>query len=139
MSDASLSDVQALAITKAVKGKMVKTAREGVEPGEYAVDFDVHVAGTVRVGADYEQRVPAKAKPWDLVATLMEENARLAAAAGEAGIDLDKLVKMADAVNPDLAKEAKTKADEAIAKIKAATVSSFRGKVTADIEVTPIR
>ena len=133
----AFSDIELLPITKAVKGKVVKTARDGLEPGEYQVEFDARISGVVRVGQDYEARVPNKAKPWNIIATLLEENAKLAAAAGEVGIDLDKLVKMAETVDPEMAEKAKKQAEEKAAALKQATVSLCKGKVTADLKVEP--
>lgn len=129
-------NIEALAITKAVVGKIVKTARNGLNPGVHTVDFDAHISGTITVGKDYEQRQVNKAKPWNLVYVLLEEVNKLRGATGQAGIDINKLVAMAEAVDPDLVKAAKKQAETEAAAIKAATLAPCKGKVTADLTVT---
>lgn len=134
----TLADIEILAVTKAVAAKFAKTAREGVEPGEYNVSFDAHVEGTVRIGNDYEQKIVNKAQPWAIIAALLQENERLSQAAGSVGINLDKIVAMAEAVDPASVKEAQKKAESVAAGLKAATLSPCKGKVTADLSVTPL-
>lgn len=130
-------DIEAIAIEKALATKVAKAAREGVEPGTYNVSFDCHIEGSITVGQDYETRMPNKAKPWNLVTVLLAEVNTLRQAAGQTGIDLGKLVAMAETVDPNLAKEAQAKAEEEAAAIKAATVGVAKGKVTTKLAVTP--
>jgi hypothetical protein len=136
MSD--LSAVEILAVTKAVTAKFAKEARGGVEPGEYTLSFDAHIEGTVRVGQDYEQPMVNKAKPWNIIAVLLEELNKTRSAAGEAGMDINKLMAMAEAVNPSLVKEAKAAAAKESAALKAATMTDCKGKVTSSLTVTPL-
>ena len=135
---ASLSPVELLAVTKAVQTKIAKDAREGIEPGEYTLSFDAHIEGTIRVGQDYEQPMPNKAKPWNIIAVLLEELNTMRAASGEAGVNLDKIIKMAEAVDPDLIKKAKSQAEKEAAALKQATMTTCKGKVTSTLEATPI-
>jgi len=130
-------DIQTLAIEKALATKVAAAAREGIEPGTYPVDFTAHIVGTVTVGADYETRLVNKAKPWNLVAALLTEVNRLKAGAGEAGLDIAKLVAMAEAMDPTLVKAAQEQAETEAAGIKAATLSTAKGKVTTKLAVTP--
>lgn len=134
-----MTDVELYAITKAVEGKVAKTARAAIAPGEYTLSFDAHVEGTLRVGEDYEQRIPNKAKPWNLVALLMQEVNELRAAAGQVGLDLTRLVEMAENLDECLVDQAKSAAEEAAAKIKAETLTPCKGKVTADLTLGEIR
>jgi len=136
-TNGTLTDIETLALAKALASKAVKSARESIEAGEYEVSFDAHIEGSVRVGEDYEQRMVNKAKPWNLVYVLLEEVNKLRASAGEAGLDMDKLMAMADAVDPNLVKQAKKDAESKAATIKAATLSSAKGKVTTKLDVTP--
>jgi len=133
-----MQNIETLAASKAIAAKFAKTAREGVEPGTYDVNFDVHVEGTVTVGEDYEQRMVNKAQPWNIIAALLEENARVAEAAGETGINIDKIIKAAEAMDPGMVKRAKEQAESAAASIKAATLSPAKGKVTTKLTATPI-
>jgi hypothetical protein len=127
-----------LALTKAVSAKITKTARGELTPGKHTVSGDVHIEGTLTVGEDYEQRVVNKAKPWNLVYVLLEQYNKLAAATDQAGIDISKLVQMAEAVDPSLVKAAKQQAETEAAAIKAATLTPCKGKVTTDLTVTPL-
>jgi len=131
-------DIEALAITKALPTKIAKIAREGVTPGTYAVDFECRVQGQVTVGEDYEQRMVNKAKPWNLVYALLTELNKTREAAGEAGIDIAKLIQMAETVDPALVKEAQTAAEKEAAALKAETLSPAKGKVTSKLEIMPI-
>lgn len=133
-----LQDEFTLALSKAVKEKMEKTARGNVGPGTYDVDFKVGIKGSVTVGHDYQTTVPNKAKPWNLVVALMTEVERLRAAAGEAGINLDKIMAMAEALDPNLVKEAQEKAEKAAASLKDATLTAAKGKVTTNLVITPL-
>lgn len=132
-------NIETLAVEKAIASKTAKVARDGIEPGVYAVGFDAHIEGTITVGADYESQVVNKAKPWSLIYVLLGEVNRMKAAAGEAGLDIAKLIAMAEAVDPDLAKDAQSKAEAEAAAIKAATVSPCKGKVTTKLTVTPVK
>lgn len=132
-----MNAVELLAVTKAVQGTVARTARDNATPGEYALSFDAHIEGTLRIGEDYEQRLPNKAKPWNLVVVLLQEANALRAAAGQVGLDLAKLVELAETADENLAKEAQAKAEVAAAQIKAETVTTCKGKVTADLTVVP--
>jgi hypothetical protein len=133
-----LPDICTLAASKAVTAKLTKVARGNVEPGVHEVAFDVHVEGSVTIGQDFEQQVANKAQPWNLVTALLEENSRLRTSAGDVGIDLNKLMAMAEAMDPGLVKESKAKAEAAAAAIKASTLTPMNGKVTTKLTVTPL-
>lgn len=127
--------LQTIAVTKAVKTAAAKNARNHLAPGEYDVDVTVRVSGTVRVGEDYQKTVPNKAKPWDLLVAALTEINRLRSAAGQTGIDLDKLVAAAEAVDSDAVKKAKARAQEAAAALKEATLVTAKGPVTTKLDV----
>jgi hypothetical protein len=109
-----------------------KGARGDLEPGEYPVSESVllTVNGTVKVGADYDQRFVNKAKPWNLVVTLLEQLNSERTAAGKAGIDLAAVVAMAQTVDPKLAKDAEKAAMTEAEALKAPTLKTAKGKVT---------
>ena len=131
-------DIQTMALTKAITGKIAKLARETIEPGVHEVEFDCHVEGTITVGEDYEQRIVNKAKPWNLVAVLLEELAKTREAAGQTGIDLGKLMAAAETMDPGMAKAAQQKAEAEAAALKASTLTTAKGKVTAKLAVKPL-
>ena len=128
-------NIEALAITKALTTKIASAARDGLAPGVHTVSFDAHIEGTITIGEDYEQRQVNKAKPWNLIYVLLQENNKLLAASGQAGIDMAKLMAMAEAIDPNLVKAAQKQAETEAAAIKAATLTSCKGKVTADLTV----
>tara|TARA_B100000212_G_scaffold338497_1_gene315137 strand:+ start:536 stop:997 length:462 start_codon:yes stop_codon:yes gene_type:complete len=124
------------AATLALLGKMVadaaKANRENLVEGEHTVNETVLVEanGSVKVGADYEQRIVAKAKPWDLLTAALELANEQLAAAGVAGIDMEKVVDAAQLIDPKAVKAAKAQADSEVAGRKAPTLTQCKGKVT---------
>ena len=124
------------AATLAALGKLVADAakgnRDNLDAGAHAVSetVSVDVTATVNVGDDYEQRIVGKAKPWNLYTALLGEANKQLAAAGVAGIDLDKVVAAAEQIEPKLAKAAKEEADGKVAETKAPTLTECKGKVT---------
>ena len=93
----------------------------GQTAGEFAVDETVciHLDGTVKVAkSNPNKSTPQCAKPWDLVTALLTELNRERAAASKAGITIEQVVEMAEAVDPDLSKKAKDEADARVAAIK---------------------
>lgn len=134
-----LNPVVILALSKA-SGEAAKKVRPEVEPGEYDLDEILRLAvnGVVKVGEDYSQRFVNKAKPWEIVTILLGMLNTERAAAGKAGIDMAKLVAMAEEADPFLVKEAKKAAGEAAAELKAATMKVAKGKVTTKAAVFPL-
>ena len=100
-----------------------KVRREdlGQTKGEFEVDETVvlHTKGVVKVSKSTPDAIIAqKAKPWALFTALLEEANSKLEAAGKVGIDLAKVVEMAEKIDPDLAKKAKAAADAEVSKIK---------------------
>ena len=108
------------------------THRDALTPGVYMIDECVgfHVRATLTVGDDYTQRLVNKARPWAVVAVLLAELQEHALAAGKTGVDLDRIVAAACALDPDLEKKAQKQADKVAALLKAETLDTCRGKVT---------
>ena len=134
----NLQSAESLAVAKVIKDAALKAARSDMQPGVYDVDFTVKIDGTITVGHDYQAEVPNKAKPWNLVVALMAEIERLQAATGKVGIDLDKILAAAETMDPTLVEKAEEAANEAAAKLKAATLSPCKGKVTTKLTVTKV-
>lgn len=93
--------------------------------GQVKAQFDVdhtvtlRVAGTVKVSKSSPDAVIAqKAKPWALLVVALEEANRQLAAAGKTGIDLERVVELAEKADPELAKEAQKKANAHLKTIK---------------------
>jgi len=134
MDTKNLTDLDAptLAALASLAGRAAKANRANLEAGKYTVEQIV----TLKVGAkvtvsedEHDVVTPQKAKPWTLVALLMQELNTTREAAGEMGIDLATLVEKAEKIDPELAKKAEKEANAEIAKIKAGTVSDRKGKV----------
>ena len=58
-----MTDLEILAISKAIPDKAAKAARPGVLPGSYEVDLLVHVSGPINVGEDNPSAVTAARIP----------------------------------------------------------------------------
>lgn len=113
--------VQVVALAKLVKEGQAKAASAGVAAGEYAVDFVVRVHGLVTKGENYEQPIVEKAEPWVLLA---------AALSHLNGVTVESLVREALTAPAELVDSLKKQAADAVAAVKAATMTKCNGKVT---------
>lgn len=116
-----LTDIETLAVAKLLTETSEKRARANIEPGSYRVALDLRAEVLLNVGADYEQKIVAKADPWTLLA---------AALSHLNGVTVDSLVSEALTASPDLVASIKSRAQVALDKIKAPTLSPCKGKVT---------
>ena len=122
--------------TLAILGKMVAAAAKAtrddltVGPHKVAEEITLDIQGTLNVGEGYEQNIVAKAKPWDLLTAAIELANKQLAAAGVAGIDMNKVVAAAELIDPKAVKTAKKEADAEVARQKAPTLTQCKGKVT---------
>ena len=119
-------DPATLAALANLAGKAAKASRSELSPGKYSVEkiVTLMVDGTVTVSEDETGVVtPQKAKPWSLITVLMQEINTMREAAGMTGMDLAKVVEMAEKVDPKIAQKAEKEANAEIAKIKAGTKS----------------
>ena len=123
----TLTPAQIVALHKALAAP-AKKARDLVAPGDHNIGGEIELAltGTLRVGEDYEQRLPHKAKPWAIVAALL----RAVELAGIVGVDVYSIAKMAMEMDPAASKEAEKAVQSAVAEIAGETVTPCRGKVT---------
>jgi hypothetical protein len=79
----------------------------------------LNVEGEVKVdGSCADAIIAQKAKPWDLFAVALNEANKQLAAAGVAGIDLKRIVELAENADSDLVKKAKKETAKAIAEVK---------------------
>jgi hypothetical protein len=104
--------------TDAMKGRRDEL---GQVKGEFAVDQTVvlHAKGIVKVSKSTPDAIVAQsAKPWSIVHTLLTELNTEREAAGKVGIDIAKVVEMAESADPDLVKAAKEAADAHVREIK---------------------
>lgn len=137
LTDLDPATLAALAKTTA---DAAKATRDALPVGTHGVDtiITLVLGAQVKVLADQEGVLtPQKAKPWNLVHVLLEEVNKLREAAGLAGINLAKVVEMAESVDKDLVKKAEEEADAAMAALKEPTRSSRKGavKVTGEAKI----
>jgi hypothetical protein len=127
----NLSPAVTVGLDKAL-ANLVKVAREELPRGTHEIDevVTLRLLGTLKYGDDYQQKAVNKASPWGIVAVLLEELREKAIAAGESGIDLDKLVARSMALDAKIEKKAKEDADRIVKSLKADTWQTFDGKVT---------
>jgi hypothetical protein len=123
----SLANLDAATLTALAKvvGEAASAARDNLAVGDHAVDsrVTIDVAGLVRVGADFDQRIVAKADPWLLLGVALSHLN---------GVTVESIVE--EALNTELSgKDIKAKADAAIAAVKAPTVTACKGKVTTKV------
>ena len=127
VTPAALSTLSPATLTALAKviGEAASAARDALTVGDHAVDERVvlDVAGLVRVGEDFEQRVVAKADPWLLLGVALSHLN---------GVTVESIV--AEALAAEMSgKDIKAKADAAVAAVKAPTVTRCRGKVTTKV------
>jgi hypothetical protein len=93
----------------------------GQNKAEFSVKETVTLAvdGTVKVSKSSPNAIIAqRAKPWDLFAVALTEANKQLAAAGVAGIDLKRVVELAEGADPELVKRAKDETKVALKEIK---------------------
>lgn len=121
-----MSKIETVAVAKAIKKAAVESASSTLVAGEYPVDFTVRIKGSLKKGEDYDQDIVAKADPWLLLAAALSKLN---------GVTVDSLVREAETQDESLIDGLKTRAAEAIAKIKATTTTKCTGKVTTKLTV----
>lgn len=119
---------EVLAIAKVIKEATEKAARKETHPGEYPVDFSIRIAGSIKVGEAYEQRIVAKADAWQLLAIALSKLN---------GVTVDSIVKEALACTLDPV-SIKEQAEKAIQSLKAPTATTCMGKVTTQLTVVKV-
>ena len=127
--------VLAKLLADAMKGRRDEL---GQVKAEFAVDQTIvlHTKGTVKVSKSTPDAITAQsAKPWALLAAAVLELNKEREAAGKVGIDIAKLIEMAETVDPDLAKKAQEDADKRIREIKEPTRQFKWGGVSVAGEV----
>jgi len=124
-----MTNVEVLAVAKAVAEKTARGASTGLPVGEHAVDVTVRITGTLTRGADYDQRIVEKADPWALLgAALSRLN----------GVTVASLVRETLGSDAEGLKRIKAQADAAMAEVKAPTMTRCNGKITTDLEVVAV-
>lgn len=130
-------------LLKAIE-KMAKDAMKGRrdELGQVKAEFEVdqtvvlHTKGTVKVSKSTPDALkPQSAKPWSLFTAALIELNREREAAGKAGLDIEQLVALAEAVDPELTKKAQEDADKHVRETKEPTRGFKWGGVSVSGEV----
>lgn len=118
----SLSPAAKTALAKLL-GEEASEARELLSVGDHTVNETVTltVSGLVRVGEDYSQNIVAKADPWTLLAVALSHLN---------GQTIESITNEALQMDPKMVKSIKKSAEDAIAAVKAPTLTHCSGKVT---------
>lgn len=115
-----------LAAAKAVGRQALTDARAAAQVGKHDIDVVVRITGSLSVGEDYEQRLAAKADPWGLLAVALSKLN---------GVTVDSIVREHIDADPAEAKAIKVAAQDALAAVKAPTLSRCNGKVLTDLAI----
>ena len=111
-------------LAKHVLTKELKVDRDSITPGEYQIDeiLMFHVKGNVKVGEDFEAKVPNKIDTWKLLAVAFNKLN---------GVTLDLILSeyMANGLD-DQAKELKDVIQTKIEALKESTKQTNKGKIT---------
>lgn len=109
---------------------IAKLAKDAVDNrredlGQVKAEFDVdqtvvlRATGTVKVAKSTPDAIKAqKAEPWKLFVTTLQMLNTQREAAGEVGIDIEQIVRAAEAINSDLKKEVEKEVKETLTRIK---------------------
>lgn len=128
-----MEPTQTVAVAKAVKEKVLKTATKEIDPGRYDVDLMVRVLGSFTKGEDFEQRLTNKIN-WQLGFALAlskvndETRNKIVGdflAAMSNGEESEEHKKLADQIKTEI----QPKLDE----LKGTTMSTMTGKITTDL------
>lgn len=120
-----MNAIETLAIGKAVKDEAQTVASKEVAAGKYEGAFLARISYALKKGEDYEQRITAKAKPWQLLAVALSKLN---------GVTVDMLVREAASGEIET-EEIENRAAEAMEAVKGATITKCGGKITGSVEV----
>lgn len=123
-----MNSIDTLAIAKAIKAAAAKTARRDITSGEYNVDLNINVRGTMKVGEDYEQVQHMNVPQWELIAALADKLN---------GVTLESVVAEVLADDIDTA-NVKARVQAAVDTVKGTANQTTKGKVTTKLTVTEI-
>lgn len=123
-----LNPQEMLAVVKVIKKAAEKAARKELQPGDYPIDLSVRIAGSIRVGEAYEERIVATADAWLLLAIALSKLN---------GITIESIVREALACSLDPI-AIKDQANAAIAAIKDSTLTPCLGKVTTSLAIAKL-
>jgi hypothetical protein len=133
MDTKNLTDLDPATLVALAKkaAEAAKETRESLAPGVHAVDriLTLVLDAEVKVSEDHEAVTPQKAKPWHIIAVLLQELETARKAAKMGGIDLAKVIENAEKVDKEIADKAMAEANEQVAALKAPTVSTRKGAV----------
>ena len=124
------TELDTVALGKALASKEVREASKALAPGEHEVDLLVRITGSLKRGEDYSQNVVQKVDWGSLCAVLLDgKNAKEIAEAVRLSLSDEAKAK---------AKEIKKAADAAMLVLKGSTLTECNGKVTTDLAVEVI-
>ena len=121
--------IQKAVVARIVKDEEKKEASEQIKPGAYKGEFMARIAYAFKRGEDFEKAIPAKARPWKLLALALSKLN---------GVTVDALVRESEAGTVE-ENDIEKRANEAIATIAAATMTKCNGQVrgTFSLDIVP--
>ena len=117
-------------IDKERKAAGLGPCRDEVAAGDHDVIASVSVSAGIKVGVDHPAKVVQKAKPWALFAAALNAANKALESAGAVGIDLEAVVKAAEAMDAKAVKKAREATEAKVAALKQACTQVVKGKVT---------
>jgi len=133
--------VEKLALAKLFNEDRTKEVRREVVAGKYGLEFTARIRGSMKVGEDYSQNIPLKARPFLLASIFMSKvnDETLKAVMADYRKAIESLLQggKEDGIKV-IEEEVKPKVDRALDGLVAKTQTSCKGKVTLDIETFEI-
>jgi hypothetical protein len=122
--------IQKAVVARLVKAEESKEVVEGMKPGEYKGEFMARIAYAFKRGEDFDKAIPAKAKPWKLLALALSKLN---------GVTVASLVREAEGGVVVEEADIEARANEAIATVVAATKTRCNGQVrgTFSLDIVP--
>ena len=135
------NSVEKLALAKLFNEDKTKEVRREVIAGKYGLEFTARIKGAMKVGEDYPQNIPLKARPFLLASIFMSKvnDETLKAVMAEYRQAIESLLTDGkDDKIKAIEEEVKPKVDRALDGLAKKTETVCKGKVTLDIETFEI-
>lgn len=115
-----------IALGKAIRKEEVAASSSEMIIGETEVDMLIRISGTLTKGEDFEQRVVAKAQPWDIVAVALSKLN---------GVTVESLIRESMGMEEAKVTEIKEQAKAAMSKIKSPTNTIMNGRISPKLTI----
>lgn len=113
-----------VALHKLIAPPKYKKLVPDIAPGEYPIELQIRILGSLKKGEPFTQRIAAKANPWAIAALALSKLN---------GVSMDALVRESIAVPRETQDAIKEQATQALQKIVDSTRTEMEGRVTANL------